>query len=252
MKRKTNLIVISMLITLLWLGAHPIHVLAFPPLPSSFWGTVQVNGENVPDGTQITAWIYGMQYGQTQTMLYEGQSVYALVVPGDDLSTAPVEGGTQGAQIEFRVDGVPTDQEGVWQSGTNSELNLTAALSTVTETLPPGSTAIPTQAPITIPTGHTDTGGVAPSGTPQASTVTDTQPGAVRPTPVGTELLATPDNQDLTATSFVDTPVRENNEDQAASDQAQLARRPLWVISVISLILVVGLGATLLILKLRN
>ena len=241
-----------MLITLLWLGAHPIHVLAFPPLPSSFWGTVQVNGENVPDGTQITAWIYGMQYGQTQTMLYEGQSVYALVVPGDDLSTTPVEGGTQGAQIEFRIADAPTDQEGIWQSGTNVELDLTASLSTATGTLPPGSNTIPTQAPITMPTGRTDAGQAAPSGTPQASTITGTQPGAGRPTMVGTELVSAQDNQDLTATSFVDTPVRENNEDQAASDQAQLARRPLWVISVISLILVVGLGATLLILKLRN
>ncbi len=41
--------------------------LAFPPLPSSFYGTVKVDGVNVPDGTRVQAVITGVPYAEAAT-----------------------------------------------------------------------------------------------------------------------------------------------------------------------------------------
>ena len=72
---------------------------AVPPLPSSFYGTVKLDGANVPDGTVVSAWIRGVKYTETQTLTYLGDSVYAVRVPGDDLETPEVEGGVEGDTI---------------------------------------------------------------------------------------------------------------------------------------------------------
>ncbi len=102
-------------------------VLAFPPLPSSFYGKVKVDGENVPDGTVVEAWINGEVYAEAKTQTYQGDSVYAMDVTGDDASTNDVEGGIEDDKIEFRVAGQPAGQSGVWHSGTNTNLDLSVA-----------------------------------------------------------------------------------------------------------------------------
>lgn len=100
-----------------------------PPLPSSFYGTVKENGENVPVGTTISAWINGVQYGETHTLLYADVSVYAIDVPGDDPSTAGIlEGGIQGDIIVFKIGANLADLTAIWQTGTNNELNLSQSL----------------------------------------------------------------------------------------------------------------------------
>jgi len=102
-------------------------VLAVPPLPSSFWGEVKVNGANVPEGTVVTAWIEGVQYASTTTIFHEGNSVYAFDVPGDDPSTLDViEGGTQGQAIVFRIGNLVAHQSAIWQSGTYENHDLSA------------------------------------------------------------------------------------------------------------------------------
>jgi len=108
-------------------------VQAVPPLPSSFHGTVMVNSANVPEGTLITAWINGTQYAQTTTLMYSGNSVYAIDVPGDDSSTTGViEGGKAGDTIVFKIAGVAADQTGIWTSGTYLTHNLSVQVITVT------------------------------------------------------------------------------------------------------------------------
>jgi len=103
-------------------------VLAFPPLPSSFYGTVKVNGGNVPDGTLVRALIGGQAYAQARTQTYQGDSVFNLDVPGDDSSsTGAIEGGREGDTIGFEVGGVIAGQTGIWHSGTNVRLNLTVS-----------------------------------------------------------------------------------------------------------------------------
>jgi hypothetical protein len=98
--------------------------LAFPPLPSSFYGKVKVNGVNVPDGTIIHATINGKIYAETKTLTYQGDSVYTLDVLGDDTSTTAIEGGHEGDPVAFTIAGQPAIQTGTWKGGTNVNLDL--------------------------------------------------------------------------------------------------------------------------------
>jgi hypothetical protein len=109
--------------------AVPAGVLAIPVLPASFYGVVRVNNANPPDGTLIEALINGVVYASTQTMTFEGNSVYTLDIPGDDPITPVVDGGVDGDTIQFRVGGIQADQTAVWRSSTNVELNLAVSSS---------------------------------------------------------------------------------------------------------------------------
>jgi hypothetical protein len=125
-------------------------VLAFPPLPSSFYGTVKVNAANVPDGTPVTASINDKVFASGQTLTYQANSVYTLDIPGDDSTTTAVEGGREGDTIVFTIGGTQADQTGIWKSGTNINLDLTT---TTTATLVPPQdtpTPLPTQTAINI------------------------------------------------------------------------------------------------------
>jgi hypothetical protein len=132
------------------LGIGPISLLAarpvldFPSLPSSFYGTVKINGANVPDGTLVQASIYGKIISESQTETYQGDSFYSLDIPGDDPDTLAVEGGQDGDTITFILGGIVADQMGIWKSGTLVPLNLSASSA---------ATLIPAQATLThIPT----------------------------------------------------------------------------------------------------
>ena len=116
----------------LWLvGAAPIPRGSVsgppPPIPSSFWGAVTVNGQSIPAGMIITAGHNGVVYCTAATYLRDGASWYRLNVPGDDPDTPVHDGGVQGEVIEFTIGGLTADQTSVWQSGTNRQLDLTAA-----------------------------------------------------------------------------------------------------------------------------
>ena len=96
-----------------------------PPLPSSFYGTVEIEGASVPTGTIISARIDGVQYAQTTTSDYAGDSIYSIDVPGDDPGTPGIEGGTEGYTITFRIGDLDADQHGIWHGGTNVRLDVT-------------------------------------------------------------------------------------------------------------------------------
>lgn len=124
MKRVISKTFSILLVTIIMSGAQFSAGLAVPPLPSSFYGTVTINGNNAPVGTVVSAWINGVQYAFSQTILYGTQSVYSLDVPGDDPATPAIEGGVEGDAIEFRIGGQPAQEVGYWHSGTNLPLNL--------------------------------------------------------------------------------------------------------------------------------
>ncbi len=126
-------------------------VLAVPNLPSSFYGQVKINGQNVPEGTLVRALIGGREYATARAMLYDGNSVFSLNVVGDESDTSSIEGGKEGDTIHFEVGGVIADQIGVWHSGTNVSLDLSASASGPLATPPPVPTAVPTQT--AIPSG---------------------------------------------------------------------------------------------------
>ncbi len=100
MKRKIRLVVYTFLVLALLLWATP--VLAMPPLPHAFSGTVTTNGDDAPIGTVVSAKINGEaagsytttvagQYGDTNTRSYLGVS-----------SANTNDGDT----INFHVDGI--------------------------------------------------------------------------------------------------------------------------------------------------
>jgi len=129
-KRKT--IFLALIIISLLLGTTTL-VQAVPPLPSSFYGTVQINGENVEVGTVISAWIDGVQYASTTVILHEGVSVFAIDVPGDDTSTSGIiEGGKQGEPIVFKIGDLVADETAIWQTGTYLPQDLSVKVLTIT------------------------------------------------------------------------------------------------------------------------
>jgi hypothetical protein len=145
-------------IVILAITLVPVDVVqAFPPLPSSFYGSIKQNGGNLSAGTPIQALINNQVFATSTIEIYQGESVYSLTVPGDDPGTVQVEGGQAGDTISFRINGELADQTGTWESGTNVSLNLTLntnpnvvtptpAQPTPTRTVPVGTvTSTPTR-----------------------------------------------------------------------------------------------------------
>jgi hypothetical protein len=115
---------IILVLTVGLLLTSALTVLAVPPLPSSFYGTVKVDEANVPVGTTVSAWINGAKYAEMTVLLYDGNTVYSLDVPGDDPETPSVEGGISGDPVVFYIGDQMADQTASWQSGTSVELDL--------------------------------------------------------------------------------------------------------------------------------
>ncbi len=102
--------------------------LALPPQPSSFWGTVKIDGAYAPAGSIVSARINGVQYASTTVVISAGVAYYAVSVPGDDTATpGTIEGGAPGDTVVFYVGSYIAGQTGSWTSGTNVRLDLTAS-----------------------------------------------------------------------------------------------------------------------------
>ena len=114
-----------LLLTILLISILPGAVKAAPPVPYVPYGTVKLNGADVPDGTEITAFCGGVQYGYTQTSTSEGESFYSMEVIGDDPDSTEKDGCYPGETVTFRVLSILADQTGTWDSG-SEKLNLTA------------------------------------------------------------------------------------------------------------------------------
>jgi hypothetical protein len=85
-----------------------------PQLPSSFYGTVT----GYPAGTKINVWMDNVRVAQVAAFDYPGYgTVYTVNVPGVLAD--------EGKALLFKTGGV-TIGRGVWHSGTNVELNLSA------------------------------------------------------------------------------------------------------------------------------
>jgi hypothetical protein len=142
---RSRLLKTFMVVFILGIVTMPQVVHAFPPLPASFYGVVTKNGADLPEGVTIMAVINNKVYAGNTVKIYEGESVYSLVVPGDDPTTDVIEGGVQGDTIYFNVDGILADQTATWQSGSSKELDLTVSSNVIEPTYVP--TATPTKKP---------------------------------------------------------------------------------------------------------
>lgn len=96
-----------------------------PPMPASFFGMVKASGSNVSLSSKVSAWIDGVKYAETSVFEFNSDTVYTIDIPGDIISTPEIEGGRPGDTITFLVNNSVANQSAIWQSGTNSELNLT-------------------------------------------------------------------------------------------------------------------------------
>lgn len=94
-------------------------------MPSSFYGTVSINGENVTLDTEVSAWIDGHYIMNIPVKLDNGLTVYAIDIPENNPSTPDLDGGRPGDEIAFQIGSQWADQTGTWQSGANQELDLT-------------------------------------------------------------------------------------------------------------------------------
>ena len=164
-----------------------------PPLPSSFYGTVKVNGENIADGTMVKALINGQVYATGYTQTYEGNSVYSLDIPGDDSSTTTIEGGRDGDTVQFMIGEAQAVETGIWKSATNANVNLTATVAAPLNTPQATPTPVPTQTPIKLPKKlPTATTYVEPQPTEPVSFPTLTSEPAPANTQTGSQVLPQP------------------------------------------------------------
>lgn len=137
---------VCVFVILLFVAA--VGVEAVPPLPSSFWGAVSVDGAPVPTTTAVVAWVGGTSYPATRAM--SGTlPVYAVNVGGSD-TWDPGAGGPpeDGATIVFKIGDKTADQKPAWHSGENhSNYALTAS-----STYPSPPQPIPASGPVDFPT----------------------------------------------------------------------------------------------------
>jgi len=136
---KTKAIVFTLLAVLLVLFATPVYAGDnIPPLPHAFYGTVEVNGDPAPAGTEVEA-----RGEEIQTNV--GNNPIVVVVEGSYGSSSPLEPKliaqgniADGATLTFYVNGVSTGQTVEWHSGEITELSLTVTI----EGPPPGATDV--------------------------------------------------------------------------------------------------------------
>lgn len=90
-------------------------VAAMPPLPTTFFGDVIVNGESAPVGTVVSGWVGDTKYIEFVVGSYDHEvGRYTLDFPGDDPDTQNLEGAREGEIVTFKVDGTVAEQTGVW------------------------------------------------------------------------------------------------------------------------------------------
>lgn len=99
-----------------------------PPLVHVVYGAVTAEGDDVPEGTPISAWIGGRKLAETRSLLADGRSVYRLDVPGDVADTPEVEGARPGETITFKVLGQTVEKTTPWQGGTFERNDLVSEI----------------------------------------------------------------------------------------------------------------------------
>jgi len=137
---KTKTIAIALLAVLLTVFTVPVYASDnIPPLPHAFYGTVEVNGDPAPAGTEVEARGEGI-------LTNVGNNPFIVTVEGSYGSSHPLEpklvvqgdDASDGTGLTFYVNGVSTGQIAEWHSGEVTELSLTVAI----EGPPPGTTDV--------------------------------------------------------------------------------------------------------------
>ncbi|GMV86690.1 MAG: hypothetical protein AMXMBFR80_25450 [Dehalococcoidia bacterium] len=139
---------------------------AQPSVPSSFYGSVTLDGEAAPDGTEVRALIDGVDCTQAapgeRPAIRQGNAT-AYVVHVVHESQRP-GCGREGKTVSFTIAGRPALQHGVWKAGPQ-QVDLSAGSAEVVP-LPTFTPAIPGTPSSGAGAVSTPTALVRPSGTP--------------------------------------------------------------------------------------
>jgi hypothetical protein len=138
---------------------------AQPSVPSSFYGSVTIDGQPAPDGTEVRALIDGVDCtqsapGERPAIRQGGATAYVVHVVHESQRPGC---GREGKTVSFTVAGQPALQRGVWKAGPQ-QLDLSTGsaqivpLPTFTPTSPGGAASpatggASTPAPLVRPTG---------------------------------------------------------------------------------------------------
>lgn len=159
---------------------------AQPSVPSSFYGSVTIDGQAAPDGTEVRALIDGVDCTQAapgeRPAIRQG-SATAYVVHVVHESQRP-GCGREGKTVSFTIAGRPALQRGAWKAGPQ-QLDLSTGspeivpLPTFTPTSPGGAASpatggASTPAPLVRPTGTPPTDDVRLPGTASSPAATAT------------------------------------------------------------------------------
>ena len=152
---------------------------AQPQIPSSFFGSVTIDGVAAPDGTEVRALIDGVDCtqsapGERPAIREGGATVYVVHVVHQSQRPGC---GLDGKTVTFTIEGRPALQQGTWKpgpqqldlsSGTGAIVPLPTATATVQGPTPGSSPPATTGTPPTIarPTGTPPTDDVQLPGTP--------------------------------------------------------------------------------------
>ena len=112
-----------------------------PTLPHYFYGTVTVNGTAAPAGTTIEAMCTGVVNDASNPITITQPGVYGSANPLASVPRLLVQGTiTDGATIEFYINGFKANETSTWHEGQTEVLNLTVntPLIVITTTLPGG------------------------------------------------------------------------------------------------------------------
>jgi hypothetical protein len=166
---------------------------AQPQIPSSFYGSVTIDGEAAPDGTEVRALIDGTDCsqsvpGERPAIREGGATVYVIHVVHQSQRPGC---GLDGKTVTFTIAGRPAVQQATWKPGPQ-QLDLSAGTGGIVPLPTPTATVPGTQTggPLT-PARGTPTTLARPTGTPPTDDIrlpgTPSTPGGIDVTPAAGE-----------------------------------------------------------------
>lgn len=166
------------------MGALSAVAHAQPQVPSTFWGSVTIDGEAAPEGTEIRALVDGIDCTQAapgeRPAVSEGNATFYVVHVVHEGQRPGC--GREGKTVSFTINGVPAKQQGTWTFGPQ-QLDLSSGGGDVVP-LPTPTPTVPGSSPETPLPSVTGTLTTTP-GTTGTAAAGETRPPAA-PSPSGT------------------------------------------------------------------
>jgi len=138
-----KLAIFIVLAVLLMLCAAPVYAQSIPPLPHAFYGSVTIDGDPAPAGTEVEARGEGVATGIADNPTITAvRGIYGTSNPFEHRLI--VQGNIDdGATITFYVNGYSTGQTAEWHSGETTPLDLSVTIAAPPEGRPGGGPGPP-------------------------------------------------------------------------------------------------------------